>query len=241
MKLLIFFLIFFLLFTPHVKAEDNYSLQLMFSDLSGEIIYEIQNLSGELIHENGTSFNFFVENFIDTDGTINKTFISNENFTLGNYTCIIYQWWKPKDSPENLVSIRRQIGKVKFYFQNPNNIQLVPLYAINGVNENFAMYNMANESLKLSKTSEDMSEKSFNISLAALFFTIIGIYTPAFKKINKLFKRPYIVNDLILITFATLLIIIIYVIIDIEFIDKAHSVFIAAILTAYLFSILDTS
>lgn len=241
MKLLLFFLVFFLLFTPIVIAEDNYTLKLMFTDLSGEFMYKVENLSGELINENGTSFNFSVENYIDDDGSINKTFISNKNFTIGNYTCIIYQTWKPKDSPENLATVRRQVGKVNFYFQNPNTIWLIPLYAINGVNENFAMYNMSKESLTLSKTSKDMSEKSFNISLAALFFAIIGIYTPAFKKINKLFKKLHVVNNLILITYGTLLMIIIYVIIDIEFIDNANSTFIAAILMAHLLSITDTS
>lgn len=176
MKLLILFLIFLLLFTPTVIADkDNYTLQLMFEDLSGEIVYELDNLSGNFINERGIALNFTISNHYKSDCTINRTFISDVPIPLGNYNSTIYQSRLFKGGPENLLPIITIISESEIRFQDETKIYPISLDELDGKPSKFVMYDMSNESYNLAKQSEKTSERSLILSLFALLFTIVSL------------------------------------------------------------------
>ena len=189
------FVISVVTFSPTVTAEDNYTLQLMFEDLSGEIIYNLNNLSGNFINENGTALNFTINNYYEPDCTINRTFISDNPIPLGNYNSTIYQSRLFKDAPENLLPIITTIAESEIRFQDETKIYPISLDELDGKPSKFVMYDMANKSYNLATQSKETADLSLFLTFVSLGFAVTSLVfaatslTIAFKTIRTANRR----------------------------------------------------
>ena len=175
MKLLIFFLIFFLLFTPTVIAEGNHTLRIIFVDSTGNPITPVcENTYKIGLYANDIQLR--VKSGLDFTNTSLKTtkgfYIFESNYTIpyNDYMIRAEHSYKIEDD-ENVKLLPVIVADLQpLHFFEESKIYPVLVHEVEGRPETFSMYDLA-------KQSEKTSNASLIFSAMALFLSCISVVT----------------------------------------------------------------